>query len=621
MAFNISEILEVGPGWNKVRLDDGNVVTLQGNYNWRSNNPGNIEWGPFAESMGAIGEGAVPKGRQRGFAIFPSIEAGQAAREKLQFESASYLNADNADQWGHNYPKGSIGAAIYRYAPPTENDTEGYIRAVAGAAGVDGNTLMSDLSPEQRRAFMDAQQHHEGWKQGDMFNEAGVKLPPGEIPNTVGTMLDVQPSAPKVAPTPAPRSELWKARQDAIVNQPPAEAAPIPESRAEMWKARQNAIESQAPDAPGPLPLSRAEMWKARQNAIESQAPGLGGTARGNTAPPSNNGGMIERAPAPASVSAPRPVARTPATATERLEGAPDRSTLVRNGESYAGQEATNTRPTPLLAGATPTDRPQSFAGQDAGKGQARLPTLAPPPEIQKYIETTTQVPLDRKSIPLGDVAHGTSRDGKASAEAGKKLAESEQWKTVTRRSLNPEWVKQQREQNAAVAPGVTSRAPAEAAAEGIGLGQGKSPQIIYGASTGRPYEVGKTYENGNGSAVAQADGTFKRVVDKPATAAPSSSERGGSSSGSSSSSSSSIAKKNEPSFIERVRTTLGMPAEGLAPGIQRSLGLGGGSGGGQKTSTPTRTPQKSGSTQKSGSDKNTSPGGHQYDRTTGTWI
>lgn len=200
MSFEITEIIATGPGWNRVRLSDGQIYTIEGNYNWRSNNPGNIEYGDFAISMGAIGQGAVPKGRARGFAIFPTYEAGRQAKEALLFESDRYATAENG-----GYAKGSIGSAIYRYAPPHENNTEGYIRQVASALGVTPNTPLSQLSPQQRSVMLDAMEVVEGYKVGDIRNAQGIKLPPAEIPNVVGTKLDVEPArrVDPVMPTPA----------------------------------------------------------------------------------------------------------------------------------------------------------------------------------------------------------------------------------------------------------------------------------------------------------------------------------------------------------------------------------------------------------------------------------
>lgn len=170
------KVIDVGPGWNKVLASDGNVYTLRGNYNWRSNNPGNLEYGPFARSMGAIGEGAPPPGRSKGFAIFPTFEMGQQARYNLQFEQPRYANL-------------TIAQAIEQYAPRVENDTDGYINIVSSAAGVPSSTLMKDLTPEQRQRFLQAQMQHEGFVPGKIMGEAGTTVPQNVIRQFSATPL------------------------------------------------------------------------------------------------------------------------------------------------------------------------------------------------------------------------------------------------------------------------------------------------------------------------------------------------------------------------------------------------------------------------------------------------
>lgn len=256
--MQITEIIAVGPGWNRVRMEDGSIYTLSGNYNWRSNNPGNIEYGPFAISQGAIGSGAVPAGRQRGFAIFPTYEQGRTAKEQLLFATDPYAGAERG-----GYAKGSIGSAIHRYAPSSENNTEMYIREVAGALGVDPNTKLSALSPEQRAVMLDAMEVVEGYKVGDIFNAQGVRLPPAEIPNVVGTKTDTTP--PSVAqrvnqmwdeapPIPEPRSAGTAARALATFKAP----RPVAKPGSIAAQQAENAAKSQ------PRPLQQAERARAR---------------------------------------------------------------------------------------------------------------------------------------------------------------------------------------------------------------------------------------------------------------------------------------------------------------------------------------------------------------------
>lgn len=83
----------------------------------RNNNPGNIRYGAFARSRGAIGQDA------QGFAIFPSIEDGEAATKSLL---GSYFSR------GHD----TIRKVISRYAPSSENNTGAYINAVSKRLGI-----------------------------------------------------------------------------------------------------------------------------------------------------------------------------------------------------------------------------------------------------------------------------------------------------------------------------------------------------------------------------------------------------------------------------------------------------------------------------------------------------
>jgi hypothetical protein len=141
----IEQIMQTGAGWNVVKKADGSVVKQEGARNWRNNNPGNIEYGTFAKSHGAIGT----DGR---FAIFPSYETGRKAKSDLIFEGKSYKDK-------------TLTEAIARYAPPSENNTAKYQAAVLAAAGGQ-NKRMSDYSENERIAIMNAMQKVEGYKAG-----------------------------------------------------------------------------------------------------------------------------------------------------------------------------------------------------------------------------------------------------------------------------------------------------------------------------------------------------------------------------------------------------------------------------------------------------------------------
>lgn len=142
----VGDIYEAGPGYTVVKLEDGTLERRSGTRAWRNNNPGNIEYGSFAKSQGAIGS----DGR---FAVFKTYEEGRNAKESLLFESKSYSNK-------------TIQTAIEKYAPSFENDTNAYAKTIARAAGVLVDTPLSELSPEQRKKLLDAMEQVEGFKKG-----------------------------------------------------------------------------------------------------------------------------------------------------------------------------------------------------------------------------------------------------------------------------------------------------------------------------------------------------------------------------------------------------------------------------------------------------------------------
>ncbi len=143
----ITEVLEAGRGFTTVATADGGKQRREGARNWRNNNPGNIEFGKFAESMGAIGS----DGR---FAVFPTLEMGKKAKEQLLFGDKS------------NYVNLSIADAISRYAPPNENDTKRYIDEIVASLGVQPGTILKSLQPSQRNAMLETISRVEGFKEG-----------------------------------------------------------------------------------------------------------------------------------------------------------------------------------------------------------------------------------------------------------------------------------------------------------------------------------------------------------------------------------------------------------------------------------------------------------------------
>lgn len=99
-------------------------VLIKGSRPERNNNPGDIEYGQFAELHGATG------GDPR-FAIFPSMEMGYACLVAL-LKTPGYYHLT----WE---------AAINRYAPPVENATVNYVRLTCEWLGCQPTDLVSTL--------------------------------------------------------------------------------------------------------------------------------------------------------------------------------------------------------------------------------------------------------------------------------------------------------------------------------------------------------------------------------------------------------------------------------------------------------------------------------------------
>lgn len=134
---------KLGQMWKNRPKWLGGTAGAGGSRSWRNNNPGNLEYGPFARKMGATGS----DGR---FAIFPDYDTGRKAQEELLFNSDGYRNL-------------TLAQAIKRWAPASENNVAAYIAAVGGN---DPDKLMSQYSAEERKKLLDAMQKHEGWRAG-----------------------------------------------------------------------------------------------------------------------------------------------------------------------------------------------------------------------------------------------------------------------------------------------------------------------------------------------------------------------------------------------------------------------------------------------------------------------
>lgn len=88
----------------------------------RNNNPGNIRWGDNWKGLKANGEWY-----DSSFCVFETPQWGIRALVRI------------LQNYQKKYKLLDVRSIINRYAPPCENDTESYIRAVKLAAGVSEN--------------------------------------------------------------------------------------------------------------------------------------------------------------------------------------------------------------------------------------------------------------------------------------------------------------------------------------------------------------------------------------------------------------------------------------------------------------------------------------------------
>lgn len=118
-----------------------------GTRSWRNNNPGNLQGSDLK-----IGQEKLPKEKEA-FAIFPSMEVGDQARQHLI---------------GGHYRNDSIRDMIRTYAPEGENNVPAYLTAVK-RAGLDPEKRISDLTPEELERLYAAMREHEGMGKGKII--------------------------------------------------------------------------------------------------------------------------------------------------------------------------------------------------------------------------------------------------------------------------------------------------------------------------------------------------------------------------------------------------------------------------------------------------------------------
>lgn len=91
---------------------------------FRNKNPGNLR---FAHQPKAIAQD------EKGFAIFETFEDGEAALLTL------------LTQYKHTHPQWTLAHLINTYAPPSENDSDNYVKFVAQFLGMDPSHTLGEI--------------------------------------------------------------------------------------------------------------------------------------------------------------------------------------------------------------------------------------------------------------------------------------------------------------------------------------------------------------------------------------------------------------------------------------------------------------------------------------------
>jgi LysM repeat protein len=135
---------------------DGNeTLYIGGSFAWRTTNPGNLTKPGGYLIQSAIGYARRTKKSKAQFIIFPDRAAGQKAHQQLL---------------KNVYGDSTIRSMITAYAPPSENDTEGYISTVTKEAGVSSTDVVGKLSEDKFQAVSAAMERQEGWVPGIIKN-------------------------------------------------------------------------------------------------------------------------------------------------------------------------------------------------------------------------------------------------------------------------------------------------------------------------------------------------------------------------------------------------------------------------------------------------------------------
>jgi hypothetical protein len=130
----------------------GNQKRTGGTISWRCNNPGNVMYGAFAKSHGALG--SAKAGDTEPVAIMPTLDHG------IKMQMALWRRP--------MYNNGTIDQGMRKWATGvgSKKETSPYTIDLAKAAGASINTKVSDLSDSQLKQMVIKQAKWEGFKTG-----------------------------------------------------------------------------------------------------------------------------------------------------------------------------------------------------------------------------------------------------------------------------------------------------------------------------------------------------------------------------------------------------------------------------------------------------------------------
>lgn len=126
---------------------------------WRNNNPGCLRYSDFTKQLGAVG-------RAGGFAVFPDEETGERAIATL-LRSDAYRNL-------------TMAQAIYKYAPPHENNTRNYNARLRKMTGLSSSMRIRDMNDAQLAKVVQAIRVVEGWREGKEIAMTSIEMPKRE---------------------------------------------------------------------------------------------------------------------------------------------------------------------------------------------------------------------------------------------------------------------------------------------------------------------------------------------------------------------------------------------------------------------------------------------------------